>query len=462
MLTHQIKTKQPLLFAFLLSFIGVSSQAMPVNSVDSDTAIHEYQLANGMKVLIKPDRRMPIAMVQVWYKVGGIDEPVGLSGISHMLEHMMFKGTKHTLDGEFSKTIHDLGGSDNAGTSNDFTYYYESVPAGAVPEVIAMEADRMHNLQFSEDSFLKERDVVMEERRMRYEDQPESLVYEQFFVTAHSGGPYRHLAIGWANDIGQYALGDLVHWYHKYYGPNNATVVVVGDVDPSQIYRIAKKTLGRVSAINQVVRKDYHHPDHVIHRSVKMKVAAKVPAYWMAFSVPNYRENLTKAYALDVFAGLLNGKSGLVAQELVRGKEILSSGNAHYDGAVRGDSLLVVGLTPASTHTIAEGKQAMQALLAHLGDEPVAEALLNRVKAQILADRLYQKDDIVGQALEMGYLETVGLGHTFADVYAEGIQKVTAKDVQAIAKASINFDHMTEATLLPESSTTVKGEENVR
>ena len=309
------------------------------NTQDVTTSqIQTYTLPNGLKIFIKPDHRMPVAMVQVWYKVGGIDEPVGRSGISHMLEHMMFKGTKHVKDGAFAKTVHDLGGSLNAATSNDFTYYHELIPVGGLEKVLALESDRMQHLQFSEAGFLKERDVVMEERRMRYEDQPENLVYEQFFVAAHTGGPYRHLAIGWANDIAQYSLSDLVGWYRHYYGPNNAALVVVGDVDPAEVFRLAKKYFGRVRAINKVEQKHYSVPDQKVHRAVSMRVRAKVPQFWMAFPVPTFLENASEAYALDVLAGLLNGSSGLIAKALVRGKQQLTAGGASYDGADRGDS----------------------------------------------------------------------------------------------------------------------------
>ncbi len=456
--------KKSTIFACACMLLGLplassfASSAQAAQDKQKSPQVYEYMLPNGLKVLIKPDHRMPVAMVQVWYKVGGIDESVGCSGMSHMLEHMMFKGTKHVPEGEFAKIVHDLGGSLNAGTSDDFTYYHEMIPVNGLDKVLSLEADRMQNLRFSEAGFLKERDVVMEERRMRYEDKPANLVYEQFYVAAHTGGPYRHLAIGWANDIAQYSMRDMVNWYHQYYGPNNAILVVVGDVNPAHVHHLAKKYFGRVHAINKVEQKTYAIPAHQVKRSINMHVTANVPQYWMAFPATNFREDAQQSYALDVMAALLNGASGLIAKDFVRGKEWLTEGSAYYDGMVRGDSLFTLSATPAPGHSVPEVKEALQGLLTQLCRSPISKADLNRVKARMIADRVYQKDSIYKQALELGYLETVGLGYAFADEYVAALRKVTAKQVQVAACDVVDFDRMTEATLVPEKTTQNNGQ----
>lgn len=395
---------------------------------------------------------MPVVVSQVWYHVGSMDEPVGKSGISHMLEHLMFKGTKKFKAGEFSKMIHDLGGSENAATSNDYTYYWELLPAPYLDKAFMLEADRMANLQFSLESFRKEREVVMEERRMRFEDVPSSLAYEQFFVAAHIGGPYRHMAIGWKNDIAQYTLEDAVDWYQRYYAPNNATVVVVGDVHPSEVYHLAKRYFGRVGARPVPEGKQYDLPKAAVGRSIKVALPAKLPEYWLGVTVPGYRASkgqLKDAYALEVLASVLDGASGTLAAELIRKQQIAVSADAWSGGAERGDSLFQIHAIPAQGHSVSELKMAIFALVTKLQQEPISDETLARVKAQMIAERVYQKDFVQAQATEMGALETVGLGYQFSETWLARIKQVTAAQVQDVAVRYLRQDKATEAELVP-------------
>ena len=207
-------------------------------------AVHEYQLDNGLKLIVKEDHRAPVMVSQVWYKVGSSYEHDGITGVSHVLEHMMFKGTSAHPAGEFSRIIAENGGSENAFTSRDYTAYFQTMEKSRLPVSFELEADRMRNLVIPEQEFLKEVQVVMEERRMRTEDNPQSLTYEQFNATAYVNSPYRIPVIGWMDDLESMHVEDLKSWYRKWYAPNNATVVVVGDVDPDQVYALAKKYFG--------------------------------------------------------------------------------------------------------------------------------------------------------------------------------------------------------------------------
>ena len=203
--------------------------------------VHEYQLANGLKLIVKEDHRAPVVTTHVWYKVGSAHEPGGLTGISHVVEHMMFKGTKNHANGEFSKIIAARGGKENAFTSRDFTGYYQNLNAKHLAVSFKLEADRMRNLVLKDEDFAKEIEVVKEERRMRVDDNPNALTYERFMASAHISSPYHHMTIGWMNDLNHLSNTDLKRWYQTWYAPNNATLIVVGDVKPPACLSISKK-----------------------------------------------------------------------------------------------------------------------------------------------------------------------------------------------------------------------------
>ena len=210
-------------------------------SFTSIASVTEFTLDNQMKVLVKQDNRAPVVVHQVWYRVGSHFEHSGKTGISHILEHMMFKGTKNLKPGEFSKIVSKMGGSENAFTSTDFTAYYQVVGKQHLSEVMRLESDRMRNIILTDEEFIKERDVVTEERRWRTEDKPSGKLYEQFKATAFMSSPAHHPVIGWMSDIRSWTAEDARNWYQQWYAPNNANLVVVGDVDHQDVYDLAKK-----------------------------------------------------------------------------------------------------------------------------------------------------------------------------------------------------------------------------
>ena len=207
-------------------------------------AVHEYRLDNGLKLIVKEDHRAPVMVSQVWYRVGSGYESDGVTGVSHVLEHMMFKGTDKHAPGEFSRIIAENGGQENAFTSQDYTAYFQRMEAGRLPVSFELEADRMRNIKLSEEEFRKEIKVVMEERRMRTDDKPTAQTFEQFAATAYTTSSYRIPTIGWMNDLENMTLADLQQWYRRWYAPNNAILVVVGDVDPEAVLAQAKKHFG--------------------------------------------------------------------------------------------------------------------------------------------------------------------------------------------------------------------------
>ena len=415
--------------------------------------VHEYRLENGMKVLVKEDHRAPVMVSQVWYKVGSSYEVDGITGISHVLEHMMFKGTEQYPAGEFSRIISDNGGSENAFTAQDYTAYFQTMEKSRLPVSFALEADRMRNLVLPEDEFLKEVQVVMEERRMRTEDNPQSLTYEQFSATAWASSPYRTPIIGWMDDLENLAVDDLRNWYQQWYGPDNATLVVVGDVDPEEVHRQAQKYFGPLEASEVVAPKPRLEMAQRGMKRIEVKAPAELPYLLMGYKVPVVRtaELQWEPYALAVLAGVLDGGTAArLESQLVRGGEIAASAGASYDAYDRLDSLFLLSGTPATGYNMEDLERAFVDQIRKLQDEPVTSAEMDRVVAQISAEKVYEQDSIFYQAMQIGILETVGLSWKDADRYLERIKAVTPEQVQAVARKYLRSDHLTVAELVPQ------------
>jgi zinc protease len=414
--------------------------------------VHEYQLGNGMKLIVKEDHRAPVVVSQVWYKVGASYEYDGFTGISHVLEHMMFKGTKNHEAGEFSRIIAENGGSENAFTSRDYTAYFQRLEKSRLPVSFELEADRMRNLQLDEDEFAKERKVVMEERRLRTEDKPTSLTYEQFQAAAYTSSSYRNPTIGWMDDLENLELGDLQAWYERWYAPNNAILVVVGDVQPDAVFKLAQQHFGPLKPEQIRAPKPRREPPQPGPRRITVSVPAEVPYLLMGFKVPVLAsvEEVWESYALEVLSGILDGgDSARLTRELVRGSQVVSSAGAGYDLYDRKASLFLIDATPSRERSIAEVEQALQGQIRRLQEEPVEASELARVKAQVVASDVYEQDSIFYQAMQIGRLEAVGLEWPLMDEFVERINAVTAEQVQAVAKKYLVAQQQTIAVLAP-------------
>jgi zinc protease len=418
-------------------------------------AVHEYQLDNGLKLIVKEDHRAPVMVSQVWYKVGSSYEYDGISGISHVLEHMMFKGTSAHPAGEFSRIIAENGGSENAFTSRDYTAYFQTMEKSRLPVSFELEADRMRNLTLPEGEFAKEVQVVMEERRMRTEDNPQSLTFEQFNATAYVSSPYRIPVIGWMDDLEHLQVDDLKAWYQKWYAPNNATVVVVGDVDPDEVYALAKRHFGPLKPSDIEAAKPRSEVEQRGSKRIEVKAPAELPYLIMGYKVPvvltAQPDEVWEPYALEVLAGVLDGGTGArLTSELVRGQAVAASAGAGYDGYDRVQSLFLLSGTPANGHTSAELEQALRDQIKRLHDKPVGSDELERVKAQIRASKVYEQDSIFYQAMQIGILETIGLDWPELERYHEHIDAVTPEQVRAVARKYLVEDRLTVAELVPQ------------
>jgi zinc protease len=433
------------LLALVLGLFATASLANP--------AIHEYKLDNGLKLIVKEDHRAPIMVSQVWYKVGSSYEHDGITGISHVLEHMMFKGTKAHPNGEFSEIIAENGGRENAFTNQDYTAYFQTMEKSRLPVSFELEADRMRNLTIPNDEVLKEVQVVMEERRMRTEDNPQSLTYEQFKATAYASSPYRIPVIGWMDDLENLQVDDLKAWCQMWYAPNNATLVVVGDVDPDEVYAQAKKYFGPLKPSKITPAKPRQEITQRGRKDIRVEAPAKLPYLIMGYKAPVVMtaEQDWEPYALDVLAGILDGgDSARLASELVRGKAIAASAGASYDGYDRLETLFLLSGTPATGYTIEDLEKALLGQVKRVREKPATEKELDRVKAQIRAGKVYEQDSIFYQAMQVGILETVGLSWKDADTYLERIEAVTAEQVQAVARKYLLPERLTVAELVPQ------------
>lgn len=430
-------------FALCLSVAGLAAFANP----------HEKVLANGLRVIVQEDRRAPTVAHMVWYRVGSVDEVDGASGVAHVLEHMMFKGTKKLKPGEFSKTVAEAGGRDNAFTSQDYTAYFQQVPKARLGEMMALEADRMANLQIDPAEFAKEIKVVMEERRLRTEDNPQARVHEALMATALKAHPYRRPIIGWMNDLEHMSAQDAKDWYHRWYAPNNAYVVVVGDVDKDEVFRLAQRHYGPIKRREIPARKPQTEPQQYGVKRIVVKAPAKLPYLAMAYKAPELRdaEKDREPYALEVLATILDGhEAARLAKNLVRGSRVAVSAGAGYDSTVRGEALFFLDGTPTDGKTVADVESALRAEIERIKQEGVGPEELARVKTQTVASQVYKRDSMFAQAMEIGRTEAAGLSWRDIDRMLEKIRSVTSDEVQAVAKKYFVDDALTVAVLDPQ------------
>ena len=415
---------------------------------------YEYTLDNGLKVIVQEDHRAPVVVSQVWYRAGALDEVNGKTGVAHVLEHMMFKGTKAVPAGQFSRLIAAAGGRENAFTAQDQTTYFQQLEKSQLPLSFKLEADRMANLNFSDEEFAKEIKVVMEERRWRTEDKPQSKVSEQFNSTIYHVHPYGRPVVGWMNDLENMSADDAREWYKNWYAPNNATLVVVGDVNAPDVLKLAKQYFGKLKPHALPSRKPQVEPEQKGERRIVVKAQAKLPYILMGFHVPALQDadKDVDPYALEILAAVLNGNaSARLNQNLVRQSQVAVDVDAGYDMIQRGrESIFVLDGTPSEGKTVADLEAALLQEIEKIQKNGVTEEELLRVKAQVIAADVYQRDSMFYQAMQIGQLETAGFSWNLLKGYPAKLQAVTAEQVQAVAKKYFNQDNMTVATLDPQ------------
>lgn len=427
--------------------------AMPI-TVYAQSTIQEYKLNNGLKIIVQEDHRSPVVVSQVWYRAGSIDEVNGKTGVAHVLEHMMFKGTSKVPAGQFSRLIAAAGGKENAFTSTDYTCYFQQLEKSHLPLAFKLEADRMANLNLTKNEFDKEIKVVMEERRWRTDDKPQSMVNEAFQGVAYRAHPYSRPVVGFMNDLENMTFEDAREWYRNWYAPNNATLVVVGDVNAKEVYKLAQQHFGKLKPKVLPARKPQVEPAQIGERNVIVKAPAKQSYLLMGYHVPAIvdPENDWEPYALEVLAGVLSGNpASRLNQKLVRETQLAVDASAGYDILSRGRlALFALDGTPSEGKTVAELKAALLDQIEKVKTAGVTVEELDRVKAGVIAADVYQRDSMFYQAMQIGTVESIGFSWRILDGYPAKLRAVTPEQVQAVAKKYLLQDNLTVATLDPQ------------
>jgi zinc protease len=409
---------------------------------------HEFILSNGMKVLLVEVPKAPVATVQVWYKVGSRNEVMGRAGLSHMLEHMMFKGTAKYPKGEFSRLIRKNGGTDNAFTSQDFTAYFENLAADRVELALELEADRMQGLVLDRPELTTEREVVKEERRLRTEDDPQGALVEALFAQAYFSHPYHWPVIGWFGDLDAMTLDDLQRHYDTYYSPNNATLIVVGDINADGLLPTIKQLFEPIPRGPEPKPIATIEPEQKGERRFLLKREAQVPFVMIGYRVPNFTSE--DSYALDILDSILShGKSARLYQSLVYEQKSALAVGSEYSllqtdpGLFYFYALVSPGQKPESV------EDALHQEIKRLQTDPPSEQELQRAKNQVEATHVFEQDSNFRHAMLLGQAESVGAGWRKIDQFVEQIRAVTPKDIQRVARQYLIEDNRTVGTLIP-------------
>ncbi len=433
---------------FCLPLAAIAAESQPT---------HEFRLANGLKIIVREDHRAPVVVSQLWYKVGSSYETAGQTGLSHALEHMMFKGSRKLGPGESSRILRELGAEENAFTSDDYTAYYQVLASDRLAVALELEADRLASLKLPADEFAREIEVIKEERRLRTDDKPSSLAYERFKALAYPASGYRNPTIGWMADLKRMNVDDLRAWYRTWYVPNNATLVVVGDVQPEQVKALAERYFGSIPARPVPTAKAPLELAEPGERRTTLYLKTQLPSLLYGFNVPSLgsAKDAKPVHALRLISALLDGgDSARLPARLERGEELVSGASTWYDAHARGDSLFVISATPnvQTGKTLQQVEDGLWRQLKDLQDNPPSAEELARVRAQVIAGLVYERDSITSQATSIGELETVGLSWRLLDQDLAALESITPADIQAAARTYFTRTRLTVAHILPEAT----------
>jgi zinc protease len=429
----------------------------------AQTQAQQFALSNGMTLIVKPDHRSPTAVHMLWVRVGSMDEVDGTTGVAHLLEHMMFKGTPSVKVGEFSRRVAALGGRENAFTSKDYTGYYQQIPATRLEDVMRLEADRFANNQWSDEEFRKELEVVKEERRMRTEDNPHARMFEAMSAVTFTASPYRRPIVGWMSDLESMTPDDARSFHQRWYTPTNAAVVVAGDVDVQQVRDMAERYYGGIAPHALQLRKPREEPAQSGLRRLDFKAPAEQAFVTLAYKVPGLspaglaapegsHSQTEDALALTVLAAVLDGYDGArLNRALTQPKDhVADNVDAHYGLSARGPQLFMLMGVPAKGKTPAQLEAALRAQVAKVAADGVREEELQRVKTQWVAAQVYKRDSVFNEAQALGANWVTGFEPGSDERVIERLRKVTAQQVQSVAARYFGDDSLTVATLIPQ------------
>ncbi len=429
-------------------FIAVSLLVPSVSyALSLTSSTKEFTLKNGLKVIVVEDHKAPLATFQIWYRVGSMNESSGSTGMSHLLEHMMFKGTPKYGSKQFSNIIQRNGGTDNAFTTKDYTTYFQSLASDRIGLSIELEADRMNNLLLAPKEFESEKKVVREERRMRYEDDPQSALYEDVVSTAFKAHSYHWPVIGWMSDIAAIGRDDLRKYYREHYSPDNAYIVIAGDVNPGAVLEKVQKEFGAIAPVKRGKSTITAEPAQQGERRIYLRKEAELPYVLIAYHVPNFPHN--DNFALDVLSAILSdGRSSRLYKGLVYEKRLALNASAEYNNLYKDPFLFTLGATAAPGKNIETVEKALYDEVDRIKKDLPSEREVQKAKNQIEASFIFAQDSNYSRALYTGMFEMMG-GWRLMDTYLEGIRKVKPEDVQAAALKYLNDDNKTVGILVP-------------
>lgn len=442
--------RHSLFFIFLL-LVGLTSS---VQANDTRQPTHEFTLDNGLKVIVREDHRAPVVVSQLWYRVGSSYEPPGRTGLSHALEHMMFKGSERLAPGQASHLLSSLGAQENAFTSRDYTAYYQVLSRDQLAIALELEAERMHGLTLPEDEFLREMEVIKEERRLRVDDNPSSLAYERFLTLAHMASPYAQPVIGWMHDLDRLSVEDLREWYRRYYQPSNAILVVVGDVQLEAVRSLVERYFGPLdNTPSPAARAPLELPAGG-ERSLTVNLPVQMPSLLLGFNVPTLStaEQAWEVHALRLLEAVLDGGySARLASRLERADAVATAASANYEGFARGDSLFFLSGVPNQSRQVSleQLEQALWEQIDELKQTPPSQEELNRVQAQMTAQLVYAQDSISHQANQIGMLESIDLPWTLLDEDIAALEAITPEQISEVARRYLVPERLTRAHILP-------------
>jgi zinc protease len=410
--------------------------------------VKEYSLDNGLKVIIIEEHKAPVATFQVWYRVGSRDEPASKSGLSHLLEHMMFKGTPKYGSKAFSRIVQKNGGVDNAYTTKDYTVYFQIFSSDRINLSIDLEADRMQNLTIEPKEMISERSVVMEERRMRYEDDPQNSLFEEVVAASFKVCPYRRPVIGWMSSIKSIERDNLYNYYKTYYSPDNAVIVIAGDVNADDIIEDIKHSFGNIPKGPPRENIVCTEPEQRGERRLILKKEAELPYILITYHMPNFPDE--DSYALDVLSMVLSGgKSSRLYKSLVYEKKIALNASASYSGFNRNPYLFFFSATASPGRDIKNVEDSLYAEINKIKTEPPSDREIQKAKNQVESSFIMGQDSIYVQAMNYGMFEMLG-DWRLIDRYLEGIRKVTPGDIVRVAKKYLTDENRTVGILMPE------------
>lgn len=430
--------------------------ALDAQAADSKSRASSFQLDNGMQVIVIPDRRAPVVTHMVWYRVGAADEPKGASGIAHFLEHLMFKSTEKIAIGEFSKIVARMGGQDNAFTSQDATAYFQRIAKDRLGDVMAMEADRMVNLRLTEKEVLTERDVILEERRSRTDNNPGAILTEQMDAALYYSHPYGTPIIGWTHEISQLDQHDAIDFYKLFYAPNNAILVVAGDVSAEEVKELAEQTYGKVPANSsmKIKRERPLEPPHLAPRRVQLNdPRAGRASFHRFYHAPSYvRAKPGEAESLDLLMKILaSGSTSRLYKRLVVDKKLASSAGGWFYGEGYDSGKISVYAVANNGVELETIEAEVDALIAEVAKDGVTEAELKRAKNSLNAEFIYGLDSQSTMARRYGWAAVVGQSVSDVDTWPDEINKVSAEQVKDAAQQHLDLRRSVTGYLIPQA-----------